>query len=61
MRKEYDFSQGIRGKHAGKRIRIVGEKVSHDPPKTVAETQQDDARDVNRPEVSNHISEKRKL
>jgi hypothetical protein len=25
MRKEYDFSQGTRGKHAGKRLRIVGD------------------------------------
>jgi len=61
MRREYDFSQGIRGKHADKRIRIVGEKLSHDPPKTVAETQQDNARDEKRPEVSNHTSVKRKL
>jgi hypothetical protein len=26
MRSEYDFSQGTRGKHAGKRLRIVGDK-----------------------------------
>jgi hypothetical protein len=26
MRREYDFSQGTRGKHAGKRLRIVGDK-----------------------------------
>ena len=25
MRREYDFSAGIRGKHAGKRTRIVGD------------------------------------
>lgn len=25
MRREYDFSSGIRGKHVGKRIRIVGD------------------------------------
>jgi hypothetical protein len=31
MRKEYDFSQGIRGKHAGKRVRIVGDKRSNGP------------------------------
>src|SRR6266851_2444310 len=24
MRREYDFSNGTRGKHAGKRVRIVG-------------------------------------
>ena len=28
MRKEYDFSQGTRGKHAGKRLRIVGDTRS---------------------------------
>ena len=26
MRREYDFSQGTRGKHAGKRFRIVGDR-----------------------------------
>jgi hypothetical protein len=26
MRKDYDFRQGTRGKHAGKRLRIVGDK-----------------------------------
>src|SRR5437667_10661532 len=30
MRKEYDFSQGTRGKHSSKRIRIVGEASSRD-------------------------------
>src|SRR5438132_2725888 len=30
MRKEYDFSQGTRGKHSSKRIRIVGEVSSRD-------------------------------
>lgn len=25
MRREYDFSRGIRGKHAGQRLRIVGD------------------------------------
>ena len=33
MRKEYDFSKGMRGKHAGKRMRIVGENPCHDRPK----------------------------
>src|SRR2546430_17342619 len=28
MRSEYDFSQGVRGAHAGKRARIVGERSS---------------------------------
>jgi hypothetical protein len=31
MRKEYDFSQGARGKHLGKRIRLVGDKQSNGP------------------------------
>jgi hypothetical protein len=26
MRREYDFSRGVRGKHAGQRFRIVGDK-----------------------------------
>ena len=26
MRREYDFSQGTRGKHAGKRLRVVGDR-----------------------------------
>src|SRR5438105_705535 len=27
MRPEYDFSEGVRGKHAGKRLRITGDKT----------------------------------
>lgn len=61
MRKEYDFSQGTRGKHASKLIRIVGEKLSRDPTKKATETQQDDGRDLKRLEVSNDKSVKRKL
>ena len=30
MRREYDFSQGARGKHVGKRFRIVGDKTVRD-------------------------------
>jgi hypothetical protein len=26
MRREYDFSRGVRGKHAGQRFRVVGDK-----------------------------------
>lgn len=26
MRREYDFSKGIRGKHVGKRLRIIGDQ-----------------------------------
>ncbi|HMG74214.1 MAG TPA: hypothetical protein VK582_11995 [Pyrinomonadaceae bacterium] len=61
MRKEYDFSKGTRGKHVGKRIRIVGEKRSHDPPKMAAAKEQVNARDLKEPEVSNDTSVKRKL
>lgn len=32
MRREYDFSQGTRGKHAGKRIRVVGDPSLHEGP-----------------------------
>ena len=28
MRNEYDFTSGVRGKHAGKRLRIVGDRSS---------------------------------
>jgi hypothetical protein len=32
MRKEYDFTKGTRGKHAEKRLRIVGDgNARHDP------------------------------
>jgi len=34
MRREYDFSQGTRGKHAGKRLRIVGDKDIRNKPNT---------------------------
>jgi len=36
MRKEYDFSQGTRGKHFGKRLRIIGDKHVGSKPKTAA-------------------------
>ena len=34
MLKEYDFSQGTRGKPAGKRIQIVGDRKSLNKSKT---------------------------
>ncbi len=34
MRREYDFSHGTRGKHAGKRLRIVGDKDIRNKPNT---------------------------
>ena len=61
MRREYDFSQGTRGKHAGKRMRIVGEKRCHDRPKISTGAQQVNERDLKRPELSNDTSVKRKL
>src|SRR5882762_1985680 len=36
MRSEYDFSQGNRGQHAGKRLRIVGDKRSKNGSKDIA-------------------------
>ena len=45
MRKEYDFSQGTRGKHAGKRIRVVGDRRS-DGSDTAARIQQIIERDL---------------
>jgi hypothetical protein len=38
MRKEYDFVQGTRGKHAGKRLRIVWDKRMGNRPNTAART-----------------------
>ncbi len=45
MRREYDFSRGTRGKHAGKRIRIVGDSGSRNPD-TAARIQQIIERDL---------------
>ena len=59
MRREYDFSQGTRGKHVGKHIRIV-EKHSHDRSNVAAGTEQVSARDLKRPEAANDVSVKRK-
>ena len=46
MRKEYDFSKGTRGKHAGKRIRVVGDMHSRNGPDTAARIQQTIERDL---------------
>ena len=46
MRKEYDFSQGVRGKHSGKRIRVVGDIHSRNGPGTAARIQQTIERDL---------------
>ena len=46
MRREYDFSQGRRGKHAGKQLRIVGDTGSRNAPNTAARIQQIIERDL---------------
>src|SRR5713101_4748095 len=46
MRKDYDFSQGKRGKHAGKRLRVVGERGSRNGPGIAAKVQQIIERDL---------------
>ena len=46
MRREYDFSQGKRGKHAGKQLRIVGDTCSRNAPNTAARIQQIIERDL---------------
>jgi hypothetical protein len=46
MRREYDFSQGTRGKHAGKRLRIVGDKRPRNGDDTAARIQQVIERDL---------------
>lgn len=46
MRREYDFSKGTRGKHAGKRLRIVGDKSRPNGLDTAARIQQVIERDL---------------
>jgi hypothetical protein len=46
MRREYDFSQGLRGKHTKKRIRIVGDPRSVKGSDTAAKIQQLIERDL---------------
>ena len=46
MHREYDFSQGVRGKHAKKRIRIVGDLRSGKGSDTAAKIQQIIERDL---------------
>lgn|GEM_PF-3440658 len=60
MRKEYDFSKGLRGQHVGKRIRIVGGKLARDSPKMAAGTPQGNVGDSKKPEVSTDTSVKGK-
>ncbi len=46
MRKEYDFNQGTRGKHAGKSLRIVGDPSPRKAGDTAAKIQQIIERDL---------------
>jgi hypothetical protein len=46
MRREYDFSKGTRGKHAGKRLRIVGDRSLRSGPDTAVRIQQVMERDL---------------
>jgi hypothetical protein len=46
MRKEYDFSQGTRGKHLGKQVRIVGDKHPRNGPNTATRIQRVIERDL---------------
>lgn len=46
MHREYDFSQGVRGKHAKKRLRIVGDPLSAKGSDTAAKIQQIIERDL---------------
>ena len=46
MRREYDFSQGKRGKHAGKHLRVVGDTGSCNRPDTAVRIQQIIERDL---------------
>ena len=46
MRKEYDFSRGRRGKHAGKRVRIIGDTHSRNGRDTAARIQKTIERDL---------------
>jgi len=46
MRREYDFSQGTRGKHAGKRLRVVGDVGTRNGSDIAARIQQIIERDL---------------
>jgi hypothetical protein len=46
MRKEYDFSKGTRGKHAGKRLRIAGDARADNGESAAARIQQIIERDL---------------
>lgn len=55
MRREYDFSPGARGKHAGKRLRIVGDTRSRKGLETAAKIQQIIERDLKSREDFNMV------
>ncbi|MGI8835533.1 MAG: hypothetical protein ACR2H4_02710 [Pyrinomonadaceae bacterium] len=46
MRKEYDFSKGTRGKHAAKRLRIVGDSRADNGQNAAVRIQQIIERDL---------------
>lgn len=46
MRKEYDFGQGTRGKHAAKSVRIVGDRKSRNGLETAVIIQRTIERDL---------------
>ena len=46
MRREYDFNQGTRGKHAGRQLHIVGDSDSAQSLATAARIQQIIERDL---------------
>jgi len=46
MRREYDFSKGIRGKHAGKRLQIIGDPRAPNGSDKAARIQQVIERDL---------------
>jgi len=46
MRREYDFSKGTRGKHAGKRLRVVGDTRTEKGQSAAARIQQIIERDL---------------
>jgi hypothetical protein len=60
MRKEYDFSQGTRGKHTANRFRIVGDTGLRNGPDTAAKIQQITERDSKGKDLKPRGHEKRR-
>lgn len=55
MRREYDFGKGTRGKHAGKRLRIVGDARTAQGQTAAARIQQIIERDLKSREEFNVV------